>query len=906
MELTSNYLGAIDQLTHLQKLSPDAPAEREAMYLKAMAAFERRQSDSRQLLEAYLQAYPASAERLTVSLAIADCDFLQGKYAEAYAQYNRLPMSAFDQVNAASLCFHRGFCLLKLGEYDKARAAFAALDGSGTYGNAARFYQGYAYYAQGDYKEAEALLKQVDTSTTPGNLADAYLAQIYYLRGDYGAALSAARGLLKSSVPMPEGFRAEAMRIAGESLYHQDKLEQALKYLNEYVAVTDEPLPSTLYILGLTDYRQGRYDEAVEALTPVTQLPDAMGQSAYLLIGQAYMKLGNVHAAAMALDKAAQMDFDRNVAEVAFYNYAIARTNGGRVPFGNAVANFEEFLQRYPDSRYAGEVQDYIVTGYVTDNNYEAALASINKIKKPTNTTLLAKQQVLYTLGVRAYGEDEVIKAESLFRQAKAVGRYNPEVARECDLWIGDCAYAQGKYGEAAKSYLEYVNATPASSPNRAMGYYNLGYARFKQKRYDDAITDFERFLASSAGSSPALIGDAYTRIGDCQYYLRQYDKAALSYQKALESAPEIGDYALYQHGVMAGINRKYSDEVKAMDALLEQFPSSALVADAMLQKAEAQTQMGDLKSALITYGTLSSTYPTTEQGRRGMVLTGVTLAAMGNKDEAIATYRDVISRYPTSDQAQLAVDNLKELYAERGQLNALTQFLASVDGAPQIDGAEIEQLTFETAARDYTERNNTQRLKEYVKNYPNGRNASHAYEYLLDAALDAGNQADALTYATVIVEKYPHSAAVERSLLTKGDIEFAQGKGEKALATYTELEKRASTPDMQAQGRLGMLRVSSQLGRYEQVVAIAEKLLASGAAGINRDDVLLQRGLAYHNLGDNGKALVDLKPLTANPATLAGSTAAYYVGQIELDNGNLKEAKSMADKLVDSNTPHF
>ncbi|MDE6321433.1 MAG: hypothetical protein K2L93_03965, partial [Muribaculaceae bacterium] len=24
------------------------------------------------------------------------------------------------------------------------------------------------------------------------------------------------------------------------------------------------------------------------------------------------------------------------------------------------------------------------------------------------------------------------------------------------------------------------------------------------------------------------------------------------------------------------------------------------------------------------------------------------------------------------------------------------------------------------------------------------------------------------------------------------------------------------------------------------------------------------------------------------------------------LDNGNLKEAKSMADKLVDSNTPHF
>lgn len=906
MELTSNYLGAIDQLTHLKQLSPDASAEREGLYLKAMAAFERRQYDARQLLEAYLGAYPASAERLVVSLAIADCDFRQGKYAEAYAQYDRLPMNAFDQDNAASLCFHKGFCLLKLGEYDKARAVFATLDRSATYGNAARFYQGYAAYAQGNYTEAEALLKGVDTSTTPGNLADAYLSQIYYLRGDYSAAITASRSVLNSSMAMPEGFRAEAMRITGESLYHQGKLEQALKYLNEYVAATDEPLPSTLYILGLTDYRQGKYEAAIDALTPVTQHPDAMGQGAYLLIGQSYMKLGNVNAAAMALDKAAQMDFDREVAEVAFYNYAVARTNGGRVPFGNAVTNFEEFLQRYPDSRYAGQVQDYIVTGYVTDNNFEQALASINKIKKPTNTTLSAKQQVLYTLGVRAYGEDDVMKAESLFRQAKAVGRYNTDVACECDLWIGDCEYAQGKYADAAKSYLDYVNATPASSANRAMGYYNLGYTRFKQKRYEDAIADFDRYLAASAGSSPAIIGDAYTRIGDCQYYLREYDKAAASYQKAIDSAPEIGDYALYQRGVMAGINRKYSDEVTVMDELLDKFPSSALVADAMLQKAQAQTQMGDLKAALSTYRTLASTYQSTEQGRRGMVLTGVTLAAMGNKDEAITTYREVISNYPTSDQAQLAVDNLKELYAERGQLNALAQFLATVDGAPQVDGAEIEQLTFETAAKDYTERHNTDRLKEYVKNYANGRNAAHAYEYLLEAALDGGNQSDALTYATVIVENYPHSSAVEQSLLTKGDIEFAQGKGEKALATYTELEKRASTPEMQAQARLGMARVNAQLGRYAQVVATADKLLASGATNINRDDVLLQRGLAYYELGDKAKAISDLKPLTATPATLTGSTATYYVGQMELDNGNLKEARTMADKLVDSNTSHF
>lgn len=906
MELTANYLGAIDQLTHLQTLSPDIPAERRSQYLKAMAALERRQPDARQLLAQYLADFPAGSERMVVSLALADCDFIDGRYAEAYARYSQLNMSSMDDANAASLCFHRGFCLLKLGEYDKARREFALLDGSAAYGNASRFYQGYAAYAQADYKEAERLFMSVDTSTSPGNLADAYLAQIYYLRGDYVKALKAARALLGSDADMPMEFRAEAMRVAGESLYHQGEMNKAIDYLEDYVVLVDDPLPSTLYILGMTDYRQGRYGAAIEALSPVTQQPDAMGQSAYLLIGQSYMQLGNVNAAAMALDKAAQMDFDREVAETAFYNYAVARTNGGRVPFGNAVANFEEFLQRYPNSRYAGDVQDYIVNGYLTDNNYDAALASINKIKTPTKATLAAKQQVLYTLGTRAYEADDIDKAERLFREARGVGRYNAEVAAECDLWIGDCLYAKGRYAQAAQAYQSYLNSIPATAPNRAMGYYNLGYAHFHEKKYAASIADFNHYIGMSAGQSPALIGDAYTRIGDCQYYLREFDKAAASYQKAIDAAPEIGDYALYQRGMMAAINRNYSEAIRTMDQLLSEFPSSALIADAMLQKGQAQSQMLDLKSALATYRALASAYPSTEQGRKGMVLVGVTQAALGDKDAAIDTYREVISEYPTSDQAQLAVDNLKELYAERGQLNRLSSFLATVDGAPQLDGAEVDRLTFEAAANDYTEHGRTNRLREYVKSYPNGRNAAAAYEYLLEAALDAGNQDDALRYATVIVSDYPDSRAIQAALLAKGDIEQRQGKGEKALASYSELEKRASTPEMQAQARMGMMRVNAELGRQAQVVALADKILASGAPGVNRDDVMLSRGIAYHHLGDDAKALNDLKDLTKTPTTLAGSTATYYVGQINYDNGDLKEARRMAEKLVDSNTPHF
>ena len=117
-----------------------------------------------------------------------------------------------------------------------------------------------------------------------------------------------------------------------------------------------------------------------------------MGQSACLYMGQAYLKLDNSNAATLALEKAARMTHDAQTQETAFYNLAVARMQGGRVPFGSSVAMFEDFLKRYPDSRHTQMVADYLVSGYMTDNNYQAALAAIEKVARPSDSVLAAKQ----------------------------------------------------------------------------------------------------------------------------------------------------------------------------------------------------------------------------------------------------------------------------------------------------------------------------------------------------------------------------------------------------------------------------------------------------------------------------------------------------------------------------------
>ena len=70
----------------------------------------------------------------------------------------------------------------------------------------------------------------------------------------------------------------------------------------------------------------------------------------------------------------------------------------------------------------------------MTDNNYQAALSAINKIKNPSYEVLAAKQKVLYALGSRELQGGESRAALSHLREAASMGRYDKDVAAEAML----------------------------------------------------------------------------------------------------------------------------------------------------------------------------------------------------------------------------------------------------------------------------------------------------------------------------------------------------------------------------------------------------------------------------------------------------------------------------------------
>lgn len=905
-----NYGGCIDQLSRLGQLHATPAQTEDALYYLGLASQGLSEERALGLFREFLERYLVSPRRADVMMSVGDYYFNRADYGRAIEEYSLVNPLALTSPRCDAMTYRTGYSYMMLGENQTAAGMFRSLQSSPEYGEGARFYLGYLAYAEKNYALALQYFRAVDTSREPGNAAPYYEAQIAFMQEDYQQALQLARRLLTDgSVPQ---FTAECNRLAGESLYNLGNEEEALPYLWKYCAEATSPQPSAFYILGMDEFRRGDYDAAIKLLQQAAGTTSAMGQSAYLFLGQAYLKRGDVNSALMAFENAYRLDFDRDVRETAFYNYAVARMDGGRVPFGNSVALLESFLKEYPDSRYSADVQRFVVNGYMSDNDYENALASLDRIANPSAELLRAKQRVLLVLGSREYTSGKISQAIAHLKQAKQIRQGNPELSRQCDLWLGDCYFSLGNYAEAADAYKTFIANTPKTDyGNRALAYYDLAYTRFNQDRYQDALSNFRDVItllrAGNTDLPESLLADSYNRVADCYYYLSDFSAAASNYKTAYELNPSAGDYALYQLALMKGLNKDYRGKIHDIDLLISRFPSSGLIPSALLEKAESQSATGDTDKAIATYRQLVDKYSNTAPGRNGYLQLAITYINRGERSNGINTYKQVISSFPTSEEARIAADDLKQLYAADGNLNAFVAFINSVPNAPRYEASDLERLAFQAAENDYINSGSTSKLTAYIADYANGADRAQALYYLADAAWNSGNPTEAQGYAVQVLTGHPDAEVAEDALLIKAAAENSLGKTEIAYATYEELEGRASGSNMLREARLGLLRTAADLGKYDTVAATADKLLATTAANSSTDvsEIKFMRGMANASLGNYEAAYADWGELAANPADIYGAKSAYYLGNTQLEQGKLSEAKATADKLISSDTPH-
>lgn len=904
MYADGNYNGCVDQLTDVDTDALTSGQREECAFYRAIAYVHIDKATAARLLDEYIAGYPESVHRWEALLNLGDC-YYGSDYGRALGIYTHIPADALSGPIRDDLLYRTAYCYMKTSRYDNALALLEKLTDSEAYSNAALFYRGFIAYDSGDYALAEQLLREADTSQAPGNMADYYLSQIYYVRGDYEKALSTARGVI-SLRDVPTEFVSEALRVAGESSFAMGNTAAAVDYLDRYVESTDSPAPSALYILGMHAYDNSDYDEAIRLLGPVTACDDAMGQCAYLYLGQAYLREDDYNAAAMAFNRALNMDYDQKARETAYYNYAVASTRGGKAPFASTVSIFNEFLRLFPRSRYAADVQNHIINSYITDNNYTEALASINRMSNPTQATLAAKQRVLYALGVQNLAKSDHSAAIECLTQARSLKSHSQEIDNEVSLALGEAYYQEGQYVRAAEEIGKYLQNAPAKAANRAVAAYDMGYALFAQKKYPDAAGYFEKAVQGKPSLPATVAADAYGRLGDCYYYQKKFDKAVGAYDKAYDTNPDTGDYPLFQKALMYGYQRKHDLKIQTLGKLRSAFPSSALIPDAMLETTEALIQTGKTSQALDVYRELVDRYPGTAQGRQGYLQMALVLLNSGDRHGATDAYKEVIRRYPTSDEARQAVEQMKRIAANDGSLREFMDFLQATSGAPQLDQTEAELLAFEEAERAYLESGKTGKLVAYLYDYPSSDSRAHAILYLMESEINAGNSDKAYEYATMLADQYPSHAYAQQALATKAAHEERQGRQELAFGTWKSLLNTASSPSMLLKARMGVIRNGRETGHYDDVILAADAVTASSGTGTGElTEAIYSRAVALDAKGETRRALADWESIAGQTSSLFGIRAAYSAGEHYLKAGDTDKAERFAKDVANADSPH-
>ena len=902
-----NYSGCIDKLEAYKQHSTDADLIQEADYMLVYSAYEQGRPNAVELLKDYLDVYPASRHADEVNFLIGSAHFGQGEYQKAIFWFNESNIDMLSPEQQEAYCFRLAYSLLQIGDMEKARGYFARIEQIGTkYREASTYYVAYIDYATGKYNNALVEFTRLKDLPDYKERSLYYITQIYFIQNKYEKVISEGKELL-ASYPDSEN-NSEVYRIMGNAYYHLGNEDQAINMLSKYVSSTDSPLRGDLYILGVCYYNKGNYSSAVNALGRTVRENDALSQNAYLYLGQSYLKLKDKNNARMAFEAAATSSFDKQVKEAAMYNYALLIHETAFTGFGESVTIFEDFLNDFPNSKYADKVNDYLVEVYLTTKNYQAALNSIDKIKHPSTKILEAKQDILFQLGTQAFTNMELDKAVDLFSRAISLGAYNLESRNDAYFWRGESYYRQGEYNKAISDYRTYLNNTRQRNTDMyALAHYNLGYSYFKLKEYGEALNRFRQYVNLESNQQTPAYADAYNRIGDCLFHNRQFAMAEENYTRAAQLQPSAGDYSVYQKGFLLGLQKDYKGKISVMDRLIREFPESQYVDDALFEKGRSYVLLDNNQAAAASFEQLMRDFPQSSLARKAGVQLGLIYFNDNQPEKAADAYKSVISNYPGSEEAKVALQDLKSVYIELNDINSFAAYANSLGGNVRFEVSEQDSLTYLAAEKLFMRGDNEgarRSLTNYLQTFP-GAFSSNANFYLASIAFAKKDLEEAKRLFSLVLES-GDTKFREESWARKAEIEYLDKDYAAAMESFKHLQAVAENPENKEAAKLGLMRCAELTGQPQEALLAANDLLKEPKLSPEiMSEARYVRAKAYISLKQENKALADLKEISKDTRTIHGAEAKYLLAQLYYDNKDDKNAETVLMNFIENGTPH-
>lgn len=278
-----------------------------------------------------------------------------------------------------------------------------------------------------------------------------------------------------------------------------------------------------------------------------------------------------------------------------------------------ATGAFSNFLNRYPDSKFAPNSSIMMLSSMNKEEDFEEVC---NRARTLLSRYPSVQTDILIEWGKAEMNLGDYEEATTLFKKAGG---------KESFMWVGEVEFKRKNYSKAIENYL---------SSEMPYGRLSAGWCYLKLKEYKKALSLFSKingnykeegtfFYAKtlhmmndenaesslnnylSTNPEGRYTGRVFIMLSEIYEKKGNIDKSIKYLNKAIESQPEISSYAIYRMGLIYYDNENYETSIKSFSRIPK---DDVYYVDALYWKALAEIETGRINDALLNLEKIAGT----------------------------------------------------------------------------------------------------------------------------------------------------------------------------------------------------------------------------------------------------------------------------------------------------------
>lgn len=804
------------------KQNGNTDLEADCTYYSANCALKLNQANADEKIEGFIRDYPTSTKQNLAYVDAATYYFEQGNYTKSLEMFDQVDENSLTQEELDRYRFYKAYSFFNSGKRKEAANYFYKVVNSIEFGSQAKYYLGFIAYEGDKYEEANQYFDAVSEEEKYKEKLSYFQADMSFKSGKFEKAIQLGQAAMPKSSPAE---KSELNKIIGESYFNLKQYDKAIPFLKQYQGKKGKWSNTDYYQLGYAYYKQNDFENAIAQFNKIIDGNDKVAQNAYYHLGESYLKTDKKQQSLNAFKNASEMDFDLKIQEDAALNYARLSYDIGN-SYQSVPQVLNGFMTKYPNNPNNPEIERLLVNSYITSKNYKEAIVLLEK-----NKTLGAKgayQKVTFYRGLELFTDGAYAEALKMFKKSIAEQK-EPKFSARATFWKAETEYVLEDFQNALITFKQFVAYPEAKEvPEFKNANYNMAYAHFKLKEYDQAATFFSKYTDTAQEDKNRLV-DAYLRLADSRFVTTKYTGAIEAYDKAIALKGVDTDYAAFQKALSYGLAGKNDKKVIELTSFIKTYKDSQLRDDALFELANTYTSMNETASAIKTYDQLISEYKNGSYSARAILRQGL-IYYNGDKDDlALAKFKKVATEYPRTEEALEAVKTARLIYVDKGRVEEYAVWVRTLDYV-EVTDVELDNDSWEAAEKQYMEGNSVkaiENLSGYIKNFPNGLHALKANFYLAESLYKTGaTEKSIVNYERVIA--LPRNEFTEQSLSRLSEIFVKKSDYTKAIPVLERLENEADFPQNKTYAQANLMKAFYDTKDYSKAVVYAEKVLAN------------------------------------------------------------------------------